>query len=99
MDVRAELNKGLDYFMSNPSEMVTLYKFAKGVTISINCYKCVIDAYNKLDRKYDSRVHKMKGGSVINNPFGDTPAHWTRANVTDEISEKLINLGYGKEFE
>lgn len=99
MDVREELKKGIDYFLSNQNEMVTLYKEATGVTISVNCGKCVIDAFKKLQRKYDSRVHKMKGGAVINNPFGDSPPHFTRANVTDEISEKLINLGYGKFFE
>lgn len=99
MDVRAELNKGLNYFLSNQQEMVTLYKQATGVTISFNCDKCVIDAFKKLQNKYDDRKYKMKRGAVINNPFGDNPPHYTRVNTTDEISEKLINLGYGKFFE
>lgn len=100
MDVREELKKGIDYFLSNHNEMVTLYKEATGVTISFNnCGKCVIEAFRKLERQYDIRVHRMKGGAVINNPFGNSPPHYTRANVTDEISEKLINLGYGKFFE
>lgn len=99
MNVREELNKGINYFIANPSEMVTLYQHAKGVTISINCYKCIINAYNDLKRNTDERIYKMKKGKVIANPFGIDPTHWTNANVTDEVSEKLINLGYGKFFE
>ena len=99
MDVREELKKGLVYFQNHGSEMAELYRMVTGSAIDVSCQKCIIDAFRKLERKFDDRVYKMKGGKVIDNPFGIDPTHYTRANVTDEISEKLINLGYRDYFE
>lgn len=79
--------------------MVILYAQATGVTISDNCWKCTRNAFNELKEKYDERRYIMKRGKIIANPFGNTPSHFNRNNVTDEISEQLINLGHGDKFE
>lgn len=99
MDAREELKKGLIYFQNHGSEMAELYLKVTGSAIDVSCQKCIIDAFKKLQNKFDDRVWKMKGGKVIDNPFGQDPPHYTRANVTDEISEKLINLGYRSYYE
>jgi hypothetical protein len=99
VDVREELKKGLVYFQNHGSEMAELYRLVTGSAIDVTCQKCIIGAFRTLERKYDNRVWKMKGGKIIDNPFGQNPTHYNRTNVTDEISEKLINLGYRSYFE
>jgi hypothetical protein len=99
MDVKEELKKGLGYFQSNKQEMAELYKFVTGSAILVKCDLCIVNAFNELKERYDSRKYKMKRGAVIHNPWGIDPVHYSRHNTTDEISEKLIKLGYESLFE
>lgn len=109
MNVNEELDKGLEYFIEKPGQMVSLYKFLYGETINL-CKTCP-NFENKIKEKFNYLIKKskdgfptirMKPGKNINtymwNNIDIPKGHWTSKNIYDELAEKFIKLGYQDYF-
>lgn len=104
MNKNEALKKGLQYYIDNPKKMVSLFKKMYGETICLNCPGSIEHAYNviKNDVRKDFQKWKMKRGKIIDAEFhhyeGIPKAMYTCKNITDNIAEKFISLGFKDYF-
>jgi hypothetical protein len=94
------LNKGLEYVLKNPSEFARAYKVLTGEEICSYCPGKIESKFNELInnknkiKSMQQRKYRMLPGKLIY--FNH--AHYSDKNMTDEIAEKVIALGFGKYF-
>jgi hypothetical protein len=103
MNVKEELNKGLDYFLKNPKKMGLLYKFVYGEPISCYCGWLIKEKYNQLLANSERPVckYKLKSGTLIDTTMSslDIPkGMFNNFNLTDEVAEILYKNGYSSFF-
>lgn len=100
-----EVEKGLKYFKKNKDRLSSLYKKMYREDICLTCKGSVQYGFEKLfnDRNKELPIIVMKKGRVINTHLWDDNIgvpknHYTCHNITDDIAEKLIKLGWGEYF-
>lgn len=91
-ELKAELEKGVKYFLLNPRELARLYRNIYGqASFCYSCEKVLIAKYNELNNVHTMPgKYRMKCGHVIR--FKDE--HITCKNLTDDIAVELISLGW-----
>jgi len=92
------LEKGKQYFIKNPKEMVSLYRSLYGETICSYCPGVIAQAFETIKRNKDKPISKYKIKQEYKK-ICNLDGHWTNFNLTDEIAEKLISEGYKEYFE
>lgn len=103
MNVKEELNKGLDYFLKNPKKMGSLYKYVYGEPIACYCGWLIKEKYNQLLINVDKPVckYKLKSGALIDTTMTDKDipkGMYNNYNLTDEVAEILLKNGYADFF-
>ena len=98
------IKKGLQYYIDNPKKMGSLFKKMYGEPVCLTCPGSIEHAFNtiKEDIRSDFQKWKMKRGKVIDASFnrfdGVPPGIYTCKNITDEIVNKFLSLGYYKDY-
>jgi hypothetical protein len=102
--IKELLSKGLKYSLDNPQEFSRIYKEVFGEVVCSYCPGIIQDKFNKLLNTTEKQIVSMKQrkwniikGKVIDTYMSkDGPwGHYTNDNITDEVAEKLILMGYG----
>lgn len=104
MNVKKEIAKGVEYFIKHEQEMVSLYRFMYGETISICGLSCIHRYFEKIeaDLKRPDCAYRMKCGKVLDTTMWDEKeipkGHFTCKNITDQVAKKAIEKGYHSYF-
>jgi hypothetical protein len=88
---------GKHYFIKNPEQMVSLYKYLYGETICSYCPSKISEAWEIIKRNVDRPVCKYLI-KPEHKRISNSEGHWTNFNLTDEVAERLITQGYSNYF-
>lgn len=99
-------SKSLQQTLEDPSDLKEIYK-QMGESICLSCPGIIKEKYlslfkvseEKIISKMD-RILRMKPGKLIDTTMSNVypQGQFTDSNITDQISIKLIDMGYGAFF-